>query len=49
MPELVEAGGEWVFVNFHYRFNFHDGKPPVDDDLIQMLRRLAEDRKKPIQ
>jgi hypothetical protein len=46
VPELVEARGKWVFVNFHYRFNFGDGKPPEDDDLVSMLKPLSEDRRK---
>lgn len=46
-PELVEVRGKWVFVNFHYRFDFGNGKPLVDDDLIRILERLREDRKKP--
>jgi hypothetical protein len=48
MPELVETGEKWVFVNFHYDFNSEVGKPPVDEDLIDLLKRLSKDRTKPL-
>lgn len=45
MPELINAKGEWRFVNFHYSFNMGDGKPSHDDDLIQMLEGYIDDMK----
>ena len=38
MPELFRANGRWLIENFHYKFNYNDGKPPQDDDLIHMIR-----------
>lgn len=38
MPELSRSSGRWVIVNFHYKVDLGDGKPPFDDDLIHMLR-----------
>ena len=39
-PELQEVSGHWQFVNFHYKDN---GK---DDNLLSILKSLANDRKK---
>jgi type II secretory pathway pseudopilin PulG len=39
-PELKEVGGHWQFVNFHYK----DGGK--DDNLLSILKSLADDRKK---
>jgi hypothetical protein len=44
VPELVYERGRWVFVNFHYDF---DNKPGTRRDLLQLLKELREDRKKP--
>lgn len=41
MPELVQAGGAWVFVNFHYK-----SQPPPDENLISTLKFLRHERKK---
>jgi hypothetical protein len=41
MPELAQAGGAWVFVNFHYK-----GQPPPDENLISTLKLLRDERKK---
>jgi hypothetical protein len=42
LPELTLRDGRWVFVNFHY--------PSQDsvkaDDLLSLLKRLAEDRRR---
>lgn len=44
VPELIQRGGQWTFVNFHYPST--DG-PRHEDDLLNVLKRLREDRKKP--
>jgi len=41
-PELAQGANGWVFVNFHY-----DSETPKDDNLIDILKTLREDRKKP--
>jgi hypothetical protein len=41
-PELTQGASGWVFVNFHY-----DSETPKDDNLIDILKSLREDRKKP--
>jgi hypothetical protein len=50
MPELAQTGSTWVFVNFQYHFIFNEWNRAVskDDDLVHMLKKLADDRKKPV-
>ncbi|MGH9553610.1 MAG: hypothetical protein ACRD3W_29785 [Terriglobales bacterium] len=38
-PELIQSGGKWQFVNFHYNV---DKKP---DDLLHILKSLRDERK----
>lgn len=40
VPELVERNGKWVFVNFRYP------RSGETDDLLTILRKLRDDRKK---
>ena len=49
MPELSKRNGRWIFENFHYKFDYHNGKPPQDDDLIHMLREYVGEVKYPSQ
>lgn len=38
-PELSHIGGKWQFVNFHYKID------KKDDDLLNVLKILRDDRK----
>lgn len=41
MPELSRTGTGWIIKNFHYRFEYEDGKPAQNDDLIHMIRKYV--------
>lgn len=41
VAELTRAGEDWIFTNFQY--------PSLKTDLLQVLKRLAADRRKPAQ
>ncbi len=42
-PELKRADGRWVFLNFHYHT---DKKNPANENLLNVLKSLREERKK---
>jgi hypothetical protein len=44
MPELVQSGKSWVFVNFLYPAS---GKDQPKSDLLGVLKQLRDDRAKP--
>jgi len=39
VAELDKSKEKWMIANVHFRFDMGDGKPAMDDDLIQMLKQ----------
>ncbi len=41
MPELSKTEDRWIIENFHYKFDYNDGKPARGDDLIHLIRQYV--------
>jgi hypothetical protein len=41
MPELSKTNGRWTIENFHYEYDGKDGNPPLNNDLIHMIREYV--------